>query len=167
VDISTPDPVPALACAPWPSCMRREYEDLRAVPLRSERLPTTRYHRGGWLAGWRLSCGGEEEVAATKAMTMAAGMSSSWRLREQVLDGAMRAGGGRRGRGDNGGGNVVTWGLGSGRHDKRGGADIERRCCWYRDDNDNGWDLPLPHTTGANATDAAMLPSPPTHDKIN
>jgi hypothetical protein len=35
-------------------------------------------------------------------------MSSSWRLREQALDGAMRAGGGRRGRGDNGGGGRVV-----------------------------------------------------------
>ena len=49
VDISTPNPVPTLACAPWPSCMWCKYEDLRAAPLRSKRLPTTCYHRGGWL----------------------------------------------------------------------------------------------------------------------
>jgi hypothetical protein len=44
--------------------------------------------------------GGKEEVAATKAMMMAAttavGMLSRWRLQEQALDGAIRVGGGRR-----------------------------------------------------------------------
>jgi hypothetical protein len=32
------------------------------------------------LQGWRLSCGGKEEVVATKAMKMAVGMLSSWHL---------------------------------------------------------------------------------------
>jgi hypothetical protein len=54
------------------------------------------------LQRWRLSFGDKEEVAATKAMamavTMVAGMLSSWRLQEQVLDGAIRASRGRHGR---------------------------------------------------------------------
>jgi hypothetical protein len=42
-----------------------------------------------------------------------------------------------------------------------------RRLCWYGDNDNDGWDLPLPHTTWAKATDAAMPSSPPTNDKIN
>ncbi len=60
------------------------------------------------LQGLRLSCGGEEEVGATKAMMMVVGMLLSWRLRKQALDGAMRAGGGGHCHGDYGGGNVVV-----------------------------------------------------------
>ncbi len=42
---------------------------------------------------------------------------------------------------------------------KRGGADNARLCHWYRDDdNKNGWDLPLPHAAGTNATDMATPP---------
>ncbi len=50
-----------------------------------------------------------------KAMTMAAGMLLSWQLQEQALDGAMRAGKGRRGRGDNGSGGRVVVNMTRGR----------------------------------------------------
>ncbi len=42
--------------------------------------------------GWMLLCGCEEEVS----VTMAAAMLSRWRLQEHVLEGAMRAGRGRK-----------------------------------------------------------------------
>jgi hypothetical protein len=82
---------------------------------------------------------------------------SSWRLQEQKLDGTMRAGGGRCGCGDNGSGSVVARGVGGGRHNKRR-VDNARLYCWYRDDDDNRWDLPPPHAARIKAADAAMLP---------
>ncbi len=45
--------------------------------------------------------------------------------------------------------------------------DDARHSRWYGADNDNGWDLPPLHAAGAKATDAAMPPSPPTHDEID
>jgi hypothetical protein len=41
-----------------------------------------------------------------------------------------------------------------------------RRCCWYRDDNDNRWDLQLLQTAGAKTMDAAMLQSPTANNGI-
>ncbi len=92
-------------------------------PLETTSLAPAKAPRWCSLQGWRLSCGGDEEVALTKATTMAAGMLSSWRSREQALDGAMRAGGGRRGCGGNGGGGQVVDDM------TRGGADDARHRC--------------------------------------
>ena len=52
------------------------------------------------LQGWKLSCSGEGEDAATTVAMTAAAMPSRWRQQEQALDGALRAG--------RGGGNAVT-----------------------------------------------------------
>jgi hypothetical protein len=49
----------------------------------------------------------------------------------------------------------------------RGGMDNTRHCHWYGDNDNDGWDLSLPHTARAKATDVAMPQSPSTDDSID
>ena len=117
-----------------------------------------------FLQGWKLSCSGKGEVVVTMAATAAAAMSLRWqamllpwRLREQALDGALRAGGG--------GVNVVTMAVAMLSRRWRAVEDATRGGGWTiggvvivtEDDNDNGWDLSTHPAAGMMATDACFL----------
>jgi hypothetical protein len=63
---------------------------------------------------WQQGGGCSNEGTKDGGATIAVEMLSSWRLQDQALGGAMRAGGGGHGCSDNGSGNVVVWGVGGG-----------------------------------------------------